>query len=160
MFGDYFAEASSLAKRLIATGQYVRQETTFPSQNASFRNIPDSRSSLFLLSACTTSASTIFVLPLRVGFCRWRASAIGHFQQVESRSIALKWTLSRLLTLSRSGTISTSTCYLCLVNSLFPWWAVRALAFNWIRILYKVWKSPIPYDESIYLEALKKYGCR
>jgi transposase len=36
--------------------------------------------------------------------------------------------------------------------------AVRALAFKWIRILYKVWKTGIPYDESAYLEALKWHG--
>jgi transposase len=36
--------------------------------------------------------------------------------------------------------------------------AVRALAFKWIRMLYKVWKTGIPYDESTYLEALKRHG--
>lgn len=36
--------------------------------------------------------------------------------------------------------------------------AVRALAFKWIRILFKVWKTGTPYDESIYLNALKKRG--
>jgi transposase len=34
--------------------------------------------------------------------------------------------------------------------------AVRALAFKWIRILYRCWKSRIPYDETKYLKALKK----
>jgi transposase len=36
--------------------------------------------------------------------------------------------------------------------------AVRALAFKWIRILYKVWKTGIPYDEQAYLNALKMHG--
>lgn len=36
--------------------------------------------------------------------------------------------------------------------------AVRALAFKWIRILYKVWKTGKPYDEATYLDALKKHG--
>jgi hypothetical protein len=36
--------------------------------------------------------------------------------------------------------------------------AIRALAFKWIRILFKVWQSGTPYDESTYLNALKKHG--
>ncbi|MFZ4537121.1 transposase, partial [Propionivibrio sp.] len=36
--------------------------------------------------------------------------------------------------------------------------AVRALAFKWIRILYRYWKTRTPYDESKYLNALKKRG--
>ena len=34
--------------------------------------------------------------------------------------------------------------------------AVRALAFKWIRIIFRCWKNKKPYDESIYLHALKK----
>jgi transposase len=34
--------------------------------------------------------------------------------------------------------------------------AVRALAFKWIRILFRVWKDRVPYDENRYLQALKK----
>lgn len=34
--------------------------------------------------------------------------------------------------------------------------AVRALAFKWIRILFRVWKDRVPYDETRYLQALKK----
>lgn len=33
--------------------------------------------------------------------------------------------------------------------------AVRALAFKWIRILYRCWKTPTPYDESIYMRSLR-----
>lgn len=36
--------------------------------------------------------------------------------------------------------------------------AVRALAFKWIRIIYKIWKDRTPYSESKYLEALRKSG--
>lgn len=36
--------------------------------------------------------------------------------------------------------------------------AVRALAFKWIRILFRVWKDREPYDETRYLKALKKRG--
>ncbi len=36
--------------------------------------------------------------------------------------------------------------------------AVRALAFKWIRILYRCWITRTPYDEAIYLKALKKRG--
>lgn len=36
--------------------------------------------------------------------------------------------------------------------------AVRALAFKWIRILYKAWKTGKPYDEPTYLHALKTHG--
>jgi transposase len=36
--------------------------------------------------------------------------------------------------------------------------AVRALAFKWIRILYRCWQEHTPYDESVYLQALKRRG--
>ena len=34
--------------------------------------------------------------------------------------------------------------------------AVRALAYKWIRILYRCWKTHSPYDESVYLQALRR----
>jgi transposase len=34
--------------------------------------------------------------------------------------------------------------------------AIRALAFKWIRILYRCWKTSTPYDESVYLQALRR----
>jgi transposase len=34
--------------------------------------------------------------------------------------------------------------------------AVRALAFKWLRILYRCWQERTPYNESIYLHALKR----
>ncbi len=36
--------------------------------------------------------------------------------------------------------------------------AVRALAFKWIRILYRCWQSRAPYNESLYLKALQRRG--
>ena len=36
--------------------------------------------------------------------------------------------------------------------------AVRALAFKWIRILYRCWKTRTPYDEARYLKALQERG--
>ena len=36
--------------------------------------------------------------------------------------------------------------------------AVRALAFKWIRILYRCWQERTPYDESTYLQALHRRG--
>src|ERR1700675_637180 len=36
--------------------------------------------------------------------------------------------------------------------------AVRALAFKWIRILYRCWQTGTRYDESVYLNALRKRG--
>jgi hypothetical protein len=36
--------------------------------------------------------------------------------------------------------------------------ALRALAFKWIRILYRCWVDRVPYDESRYLIALQKRG--
>ena len=35
--------------------------------------------------------------------------------------------------------------------------AVRALAFKWIRILYRCWKSRTPYEESVYVASLTKH---
>jgi transposase len=36
--------------------------------------------------------------------------------------------------------------------------AVRALAFKWIRIIWKCWHTRTPYNEVIYLECLRKQG--
>jgi hypothetical protein len=36
--------------------------------------------------------------------------------------------------------------------------AVRALAFTWIRILFRCWQHRTPYDESVYLNALQRRG--
>lgn len=36
--------------------------------------------------------------------------------------------------------------------------AVRALAFKWIRVLYRCWQTGRVYDESVYLNALRKRG--
>jgi len=36
--------------------------------------------------------------------------------------------------------------------------AVRALAFKWIRILYRCWTSRTPYNETTYLKALERRG--
>jgi transposase len=33
---------------------------------------------------------------------------------------------------------------------------IRSLAFKWIRIAFKCWKTRTPYDESVYLNALKE----
>ncbi|MGF6439771.1 hypothetical protein QF001_000524 [Paraburkholderia youngii] len=38
--------------------------------------------------------------------------------------------------------------------------AVRALAFKWIRILYRCWQTRTPYHETIYLNVLRKRGSR
>jgi Transposase IS116/IS110/IS902 family len=37
-----------------------------------------------------------------------------------------------------------------------PHVAVRALAFKWMRILYRGWQARTPYDESVYLQALQR----
>jgi transposase len=36
--------------------------------------------------------------------------------------------------------------------------ALRALAFKWIRILYRFWRDRTPYNEATYLTALKRRG--
>lgn len=36
--------------------------------------------------------------------------------------------------------------------------ALRALAFKWIRILYRCWVTRTPYDEATYLKALRERG--
>ena len=36
--------------------------------------------------------------------------------------------------------------------------AVRALAFKWMRVIWKCWQSRTPYNEVIYLESLRKKG--
>ena len=35
---------------------------------------------------------------------------------------------------------------------------IRCLAFKWIRIIFRCWQNRMPYDESTYLNALKKRG--
>src|SRR5262245_25655458 len=37
--------------------------------------------------------------------------------------------------------------------------AVRALAFKWIRIVFRCWKDRVAYDESKYLAALRSFNC-
>ena len=34
---------------------------------------------------------------------------------------------------------------------------MRSLAFIWIRILWKCWQTRTPYNESRYLEVLRKH---
>ena len=36
--------------------------------------------------------------------------------------------------------------------------ALRSLAFKWLRILYRCWQTRTPYDESKYLNALRRRG--
>jgi len=36
--------------------------------------------------------------------------------------------------------------------------ALRALAFKWIRIVFRCWRDRVPYDETTYLNALKRRG--
>ncbi len=36
--------------------------------------------------------------------------------------------------------------------------AVRALAYKWIRIIFRCWKDGKPYDEQTYLQSLKRTG--
>jgi len=36
--------------------------------------------------------------------------------------------------------------------------AVRALAFKWIRVIWKCWQTRTPYNEVVYLETLRKKG--
>ena len=36
--------------------------------------------------------------------------------------------------------------------------AVRALAYKWIRIIFRCWKDRTPYNEQAYLEALRRRG--
>jgi hypothetical protein len=36
--------------------------------------------------------------------------------------------------------------------------AVRALAYKWIRIIYRCWQTGKPYNESTYLKALEIRG--
>ncbi len=36
--------------------------------------------------------------------------------------------------------------------------AVRALAYKWIRIIFRCWQTRTKYDEARYLEGLRKRG--
>ena len=36
--------------------------------------------------------------------------------------------------------------------------AVRALAYKWVRVLYRCWRDGVPYDEGKYIEALRRRG--
>lgn len=36
--------------------------------------------------------------------------------------------------------------------------AVRALAFKWIRIVFRCWQEHVPYDEARYLASLRRHG--
>lgn len=45
-----------------------------------------------------------------------------------------------------------------MVASPFPYVAIRAIAFKWIRIIFRMWKDKTPYSEAKYLKALQKAG--
>ncbi len=34
----------------------------------------------------------------------------------------------------------------------------RALAFKWMRVIWKCWQTRTPYNEVVYLESLRKKG--
>jgi len=36
--------------------------------------------------------------------------------------------------------------------------AVRSLASQWLRIIYRCWKDGKPYDEAIYMQSLRRSG--
>jgi len=36
--------------------------------------------------------------------------------------------------------------------------AVRALAYKWVRVLFRCWRDGVPYDEGKYIEALRRRG--
>jgi hypothetical protein len=36
--------------------------------------------------------------------------------------------------------------------------AIRALAFKWQRIMFVCWRDRLPYDETTYLNSLKRRG--
>ena len=36
--------------------------------------------------------------------------------------------------------------------------AIRALAFKWIRIIFACWLRRVPYDEQVYIQALRDRG--
>ena len=36
--------------------------------------------------------------------------------------------------------------------------ALRALAFKWMRILFRCWKNRTLYDEATYIAALRRHG--
>jgi len=38
--------------------------------------------------------------------------------------------------------------------------AVRALAYKWIRIMFRCWKDRLPYDDARYVQSLSKRGSR
>ena len=38
------------------------------------------------------------------------------------------------------------------------WVIIRALAYKWIRILFRCWQERIPYDEIRYIKSLQKSG--
>jgi hypothetical protein len=48
-------------------------------------------------------------------------------------------------------------------SSIFTRWfhsAVRALAYKWIRIMFRCWQDRTPYDDGRYVKSLRKRGSR
>jgi hypothetical protein len=35
---------------------------------------------------------------------------------------------------------------------------LRKLAFKWLRIIYRCWQTRTPYDESRYIQSLRRSG--
>src|SRR5204863_279358 len=80
-----------------------------------------------------------------------RATLLSFFHDHHVRSQAR---IDERLKAIKSATPLTDDLAVILPNQLL----VRALAFKWIRILYRCWQTRTPYDESAYLNALKRRG--
>lgn len=86
--------------------------------------------------------------------------ASGKMKMVVFRMGAPKFARQSLIefaTHSISGSIWASAYYRkCRNQGKSHQASIRALAYKWIRILYRCWKNHLEYDENIYLAALKR----
>ena len=117
-----------------------------------------------LISSPTTAIGKSFVSPVRNELPNSAENGIVSRSNTGSRS-----SKTTLRTLTHSGLMENEARLLieliknkmiiaARVASSSHQAAVRALAFKWIRILYRCWQSGKRYDESVYLNALRRRG--
>ena len=88
-------------------------------------------------------------------------------QSGKHRHVSSRWACSKFMkqTFHEYAGLSTSKCRwakefyeLQLSKGKSPQMAKRALAYKWMRIIYRLWQQREPYDDSRYVERLRATG--
>ena len=75
------------------------------------------------------------------------------FRFLQRRAQATERQAHPLAEVERSGTVASRVQR---AQGKGPYCAVRALAFKWIRIIFRCWKDRVAYDDEKYVESLRR----